>query len=29
VVLAITMLLGRYSGFRLMDLYRFKALAAG
>jgi hypothetical protein len=27
VVLAVTMLLGRYSGFRLMDIHRFKALA--
>jgi hypothetical protein len=29
VLLAATLLLGRYTGFRLMDLYRFKALAAG
>jgi hypothetical protein len=29
VVLAATMLLGRYSGYRLLDLYRFKALASG
>jgi 7 transmembrane helices usually fused to an inactive transglutaminase len=27
VLLAITLLLGRYSGYRLMDLYRFRALA--
>jgi hypothetical protein len=29
VLLAATLLLGRYSGYRLMDLYRFKALAKG
>ena len=29
VMLAITLLLGRYSGYRLTDLYRFKALAGG
>lgn len=29
VVLALTLLLGRYSGYRLMDLYRFRNLAAG
>ncbi len=29
VLLAATLLLGRYSGYRLMDLYRFKALARG
>jgi len=29
VLLAATMLLGRYSGYRLLDLYRFKALASG
>ena len=29
VLLAATLLLGRYSGYRLTDLYRFKALAAG
>ena len=29
VLLAATLLLGRYTGFRLMDLYRFKALAEG
>jgi hypothetical protein len=29
VVLAGTLLLGRYSGYRLTDLYRFKALAGG
>ncbi len=28
VLLAITLLLGRYSGYRLMDLYRFRSLAA-
>ena len=27
VLLAITLLLGRYSGYRLMDLYRFRTLA--
>lgn len=27
VLLAITLLLGRYSGYRLMDLYRFRSLA--
>ena len=27
VLLAATLLLGRYSGYRIMDLYRFKALA--
>ncbi|MEW6349439.1 MAG: UUP1 family membrane protein [Thermodesulfobacteriota bacterium] len=27
VVLAITLLMGRYSGYRLMDLHRFRALA--
>ncbi|MDA8405702.1 MAG: UUP1 family membrane protein [Deltaproteobacteria bacterium] len=29
VLLAATLLLGRYSGYRLTDLYRFKALANG
>lgn len=29
VLLAATLLLGRYSGYRLMDLYRFKALVKG
>jgi hypothetical protein len=29
VLLAVTLLLGRYSGYRIMDLYRFKALARG
>lgn len=29
VLLAITLLVGRYSGYRLMDLFRFKALAGG
>ena len=29
VVLAVTLLLGRYSGYRLTDLYRFKVLARG
>jgi len=29
VVLAATLLLGRYSGYRLMDLYRFRELARG
>jgi hypothetical protein len=29
VLLAGTLLLGRYSGYRLMDLYRFRALAQG
>jgi len=29
VLLAATLLLGRYTGYRLMDLYRFKALAEG
>ncbi len=29
VLLAATLLLGRYSGYRLTDLYRFKALARG
>ncbi|MGA8832361.1 MAG: UUP1 family membrane protein [Desulfomonilaceae bacterium] len=29
VLLAATLLLGRYSGYRLTDLYRFKALAKG
>ena len=29
VLLAATLLLGRYSGYRLMDLYRFSALAKG
>jgi hypothetical protein len=27
VLLAATLLLGRYAGYRIMDLYRFKALA--
>jgi len=27
VILAATMLLGRYSGYRLLDIYRFRALA--
>ena len=29
VLLAVTLLLGRYSGYCLMDLYRFRALARG
>jgi hypothetical protein len=29
VLLAATLLLGRYSGYRLMDLYRFRELAKG
>jgi hypothetical protein len=29
VILAGTLLLGRYSGYRLADLYRFRALAQG
>lgn len=29
VILAAILLLGRYSGYRLLDLYRFKALAKG
>jgi hypothetical protein len=29
VLLAATMLLGRYSGYRLLDLYRFRAMARG
>jgi hypothetical protein len=27
VILAITLLMGRYTGYRLADLYRFRALA--
>jgi len=29
VLLALTLLMGRYSGYRLMDLYRFRVLARG
>ena len=29
VLLALTLLVGRYSGYRLMDLFRFKALSGG
>lgn len=28
-ILAVTLLLGRYSGYRLLELYRFKALTSG